>query len=72
MTTESGTGCVHTAPAHGPDDYVVGKTYNLPLINPVKANGCFAEDVELFAGLSVLKANERILDVLTENRCSFS
>ena len=66
VTTESGTGCVHTAPAHGPDDYMVGKAYNLPLINPVKANGCYAEDVELFAGLSVLKANEPILDVLRE------
>jgi isoleucyl-tRNA synthetase len=66
VTTESGTGCVHTAPAHGPDDYMAGKAYNLPLINPVKANGCFAEDVELFAGLSVLKANEPILEVLAE------
>lgn len=66
VTTESGTGSVHTAPAHGPDDYMVGKIYNLPLINPVKANGCFAEDVELFAGLSVLKANDPILEVLTE------
>ncbi|MBI2786765.1 MAG: isoleucine--tRNA ligase, partial [Legionella longbeachae] len=66
VTTESGTGCVHTAPAHGPDDYVIGKAYNLPLINPVKANGCFAEDVELFAGLSVLKANDTILSVLAE------
>ncbi|MFO2970778.1 isoleucine--tRNA ligase [Legionella pneumophila serogroup 10] len=66
VTTESGTGCVHTAPAHGPDDYLVGQTYRLPLINPVMANGCFAEDVELFAGLSVLKANEDILTVLSE------
>ncbi|MFI4919562.1 MAG: isoleucine--tRNA ligase [Legionellales bacterium] len=66
VTTESGTGCVHTAPAHGPDDYAAGKAYNLPLINPVKANGCFAEDVALFAGLSVLKVNDRILELLTE------
>ncbi|HAT8123399.1 TPA: isoleucine--tRNA ligase [Legionella pneumophila] len=66
VTTESGTGCVHTAPAHGPDDYLVGQTYRLPLINPVMANGCFAEDVELFAGLSVLKTNEDILTVLSE------
>jgi len=66
VTTESGTGLVHTAPAHGPDDYLIGKAYNLPLINPVQANGCFAEDVELFAGLSVLKANDSILAVLSE------
>lgn len=68
VTTEAGTGCVHTAPAHGPDDYQVGKTYNLPLVNPVKANGCFAEDVALFAGLSVLKANDLIIEKLAENK----
>ncbi len=66
VTTESGTGNVHTAPAHGPDDYMVGKAYNLPLINPVKANGCFSDDVLLFAGLSVLKANEPVMEVLAE------
>ncbi|MBL7479818.1 isoleucine--tRNA ligase [Legionella bononiensis] len=67
VTTDSGTGCVHTAPAHGPDDYMVGKSYNLPLINPVKSNGCFAEDVAFFAGISVLKSNDVILDKLSEN-----
>ena len=67
VTTESGTGNVHTAPAHGPDDYVVGKAYNLPLINPVKANGCFAEDVALFAGISVLKSNDLVIELLQEN-----
>jgi isoleucyl-tRNA synthetase len=66
VTTDSGTGCVHTAPAHGPDDYMVGKTYELPLINPVMANGCYAQDVPLFAGLHVLKANESIHQVLRE------
>ncbi|KGP64173.1 isoleucine--tRNA ligase [Legionella norrlandica] len=72
VTTESGTGCVHTAPAHGPDDYLVGQAYHLPLINPVLANGCFAEDVELFAGLSVLKANDSILGVLSEKNVLLS
>lgn len=66
VTTDSGTGNVHTAPAHGPDDYVIGKAYNLPLINPVKANGCFADDVELFAGMHVFKANDPILNLLAE------
>jgi len=66
VTTESGTGCVHTAPAHGPDDYLVGKSYNLPLMNPVLANGCYAEDVPLFAGMSVLKVNAQIIEVLKE------
>ena len=67
VTTESGTGCVHTAPAHGPEDYKVGLAYDLPLINPVLANGCFASDVLLFAGLSVLKVNAQVLDVLREH-----
>jgi isoleucyl-tRNA synthetase len=68
VTTDSGTGCVHTAPAHGPDDYQVGQVYKLPLINPVMANGCYAEDVPLFAGLSVLKVNNQIIDLLRERQ----
>lgn len=66
VTTDSGTGNVHTAPAHGGDDYAVGKAYGLPLINPVKANGCYAEDVPFFAGMSVLKANDPVLALLAE------
>ena len=66
VTTESGTGCVHTAPAHGPEDYRVGLVYDLPLKNPVLGNGCFATDVPLFAGLSIFKANTPILDLLRE------
>lgn len=66
VTMDSGTGCVHTAPAHGPDDYVVGQKYQLPLINPVLANGCFAPDVPLFAGLNVRKVNATIVDALRE------
>lgn len=66
VTTDSGTGCVHTAPAHGPDDYQVGLAYKLPLINPVMANGCYASDVPLFAGQSVLKVNKAIVELLAE------
>lgn len=68
VTIDSGTGCVHTAPAHGPDDYLVGKIYSLPLINPVLANGCYASDVPLFAGLSVLKANDKVVETLQEHQ----
>jgi len=64
VTTESGTGCVHTAPAHGPEDFQVGQAYGLKLINPVLGNGCFAPDVPFFGGLSVLKANAPIIDKL--------
>ncbi|ARG99806.1 isoleucine--tRNA ligase [Legionella micdadei] len=66
ITTDSGTGCVHTAPAHGPEDYQVGQVYNLPLINPVMINGCYANDVPLLAGLSVLKGNDKIIELLRE------
>ncbi|QDP72883.1 isoleucine--tRNA ligase [Legionella israelensis] len=67
VTTEAGTGCVHTAPAHGPDDYLVGQAYQLPLINPVLVNGCYAEDIPQLAGIPVLKANDQIIDILTAN-----
>ncbi len=66
VTVDSGTGCVHMAPAHGPDDYVVGQKYQLPLNNPVLANGCYGPDVVLFAGLNVLKANPVVLDTLKQ------
>lgn len=68
VTVDSGTGCVHTAPAHGPEDYLVGQLYHLPFINPVMTNGCYASDVPLFAGLSVLKANDAILNVLRDHQ----
>ena len=68
VTMESGTGCVHTAPAHGPDDYIVGQTYRLPLINPVLANGCYAPDVLLFAGMNVRKVNPAVVDILREKQ----
>lgn len=68
VTTDSGTGCVHTAPAHGVDDYLVGQAYRLPLINPVLGNGCYASDVPLFAGQSVLKVNDRVIEELAKRQ----
>ena len=66
VTTEAGTGAVHTAPGHGQDDYIVGTKYGLEVYNPVGSNGVFLADTELFAGLHVNKANEDILKVLEE------
>ncbi len=66
VTLEAGTGCVHTAPGHGVDDYVVGSQYGLEVYNPVGSNGCFLPDTELFAGEHVLKANQHVIDVLQE------
>ncbi|MEM1243688.1 MAG: isoleucine--tRNA ligase [Pseudomonadota bacterium] len=64
VTLETGTGCVHTAPAHGLDDYFIGQQYDLPLDNPVDQKGCFNADVALFANLHVFKANQAIIDEL--------
>ncbi|HRD65378.1 MAG TPA: isoleucine--tRNA ligase [Candidatus Competibacter sp.] len=64
VTTEAGTGLVHTAPAHGQEDYVVGSRYGLPVDNPVGPDGKFLPDIPLFAGLHVFAANDRVIDVL--------
>lgn len=66
VTTESGTGAVHTAPGHGQEDFAVGLEYDLPLENPVGGNGVFLDGTELFAGEHVFKANPKIVEVLQE------
>lgn len=66
VTTDAGTGCVHTAPDHGMDDFLVGQTYGLGTLNYVDAHGVFREDVELFAGQHVYKVDEPVIDVLRE------
>ena len=66
VTTEAGTGAVHTAPAHGVEDFAVGRQYNIGVSNPVGANGTFLESTELFAGQFVFKANPNVIEVLEE------
>ncbi|GAB3381831.1 isoleucine--tRNA ligase [Spongiibacter taiwanensis] len=66
VTTDAGTGAVHTAPAHGQDDFIVGNKYGLEVSNPVAANGTFIEGTPLFAGEHVFKANDSVLAVLEE------
>jgi isoleucyl-tRNA synthetase len=68
ITTESGTGLVHTAPGHGQEDYLTGLKYGLELLSPVDDVGKFTiEAGEKFAGMSVLKeGNEAIVDALIE------
>ena len=66
VTTEAGTGVVHTAPGHGLEDYAVSKENGLEVLSPVKGNGTFREDVEYFAGQFVFKANENIVELLKE------
>ncbi len=66
VTTESGTGLVHTAPGHGDDDYLVGRRYGLPLLSPVDADGNFTEEAGQFAGLNVVlgDGNEAVIQAL--------
>ncbi|MFT4937099.1 MAG: isoleucyl-tRNA synthetase [Paraglaciecola sp.] len=67
VTTDSGTGLVHTAPGHGVEDFNVGRNYNLEVANPVGANGVYLADTELFAGEHVFKANHHVVEVLKEH-----
>ncbi|MGZ5053719.1 MAG: isoleucine--tRNA ligase [Methylobacter sp.] len=66
VTTEAGTGAVHTAPGHGQDDYVVGLKYGLPVDNPVGNDGVFLPNTEIFAGEHVFSANDHVLEVLEQ------
>ena len=67
VTLEQGTGCVHTAPGHGQDDYIVGMKYGLEPYNPVDNSGVFVPDVEHFAGMFVRKANPEIIQKLKQD-----
>src|SRR3990167_4149591 len=66
VTVESGTGAVHIAPAHGLEDYELGKQYHLPLDNPIGNDGCYTAATPIFAGLHVSKGNDKVLEVLQE------
>ncbi len=67
VTLDAGTGAVHTAPGHGPDDYVIGQKYGLETANPVGPNGCFLPNTypEL-DGVFIFKANDLIVNLLEE------
>ncbi|MFN5514816.1 MAG: isoleucine--tRNA ligase [Cyanobacteriota bacterium] len=67
VTTESGTGLVHTAPGHGQEDFIVGQRYGLPILSPVDSAGNFTAEAGQFAGLNVLKdANDAIIAALQQ------
>nr|WP_242018214.1 isoleucine--tRNA ligase [Synechocystis sp. FACHB-383] len=69
VTTESGTGLVHTAPGHGQEDYIVGQRYSLPILSPVDGAGNLTAEAGQFAGLNVLKdANEAIINALQDKK----
>lgn len=60
VTLEAGTGCVHTAPGHGREDYEVGLAYDLDVYSPVDDNGCFTKEVGFFEGKFVFDANREV------------
>ena len=73
VTLESGTGCVHTAPGHGVDDYNVCQNYpEIPIICPVDSNGVLTEEAGQFAGLTTDEANKKIAAYLEGNGSLFA
>ncbi|MBM7540502.1 isoleucine--tRNA ligase [Amphibacillus cookii] len=67
VTTDGGTGLVHTAPGHGEDDFLVGKAYGLDVLCPVDEKGVFTDQAPGFEGLFYDKANKLITEKLEEN-----
>ncbi len=66
VTLEQGTGCVHTAPGHGMEDYIIGLKYRLEVFVPVDMYGRFTKDFPLMEGEHVFKANPKIVELLKE------
>jgi isoleucyl-tRNA synthetase len=66
VTLDAGTGCVHTAPGHGREDYETGLEYHLDVYSPVDDGGRFTQDVEYFAGLHVFEANPKVTQKLRD------
>jgi isoleucyl-tRNA synthetase len=64
VTADTGTGCVHTAPGHGADDFKVGQKYNLPILNPVDDGGLYTDDFAEMKGVNIFKANPLIIEKL--------
>ena len=68
VTMEEGTGCVHVAPAHGPEDFEVGRKVGLPIFNPVKSNGYFADDAGEFSGKYFKEVSDLVIKYLKEKK----
>ncbi len=67
VTTETGTGAVHTAPGHGQEDFDIGLVYDLPVVNPVDGRGLFVEDTQVVGGVHVWKANRQLIEHMKLN-----
>lgn len=68
VTAEAGTGCVHTAPGHGPEDFIIGKKYDLGVLSPVDGRGIFTTDGGPFVGQRYDKATPLVVDLLAEKQ----
>lgn len=66
VTTEAGTGCVHTAPDHGMEDFVVSNKYGIETINPLDDRGVYRANVERFAGQHVYKVDPLVIEAIAE------
>ncbi|MGE4292740.1 MAG: isoleucine--tRNA ligase [Desulfovibrio sp.] len=66
VTLDSGTGCVHTAPGHGREDFETGQRYGLEIYSPMDDAGVFRKEVEFFAGMNVWQANPEVIKKLEE------
>ena len=67
VTLSDGTGCVHTAPGHGQEDYITGTKYQLPVLSPVDATGIFTDEAGEFAGQNIKEGNVSITKRLETN-----
>ncbi len=66
VTTDAGTGCVHTAPGHGEDDFYIGQKYDLGVLNPVDDKGVMTDEAPGFAGVFYENANKLVTEKLDE------
>ncbi len=71
VTTDAGTGCVHTAPDHGPEDFAVSNKYGIETINYVNGDGTYHDGVALFAGEHVYKVDDKIVELLETREALF-
>ncbi|NCC95348.1 MAG: isoleucine--tRNA ligase [Synergistales bacterium] len=67
VVLDTGTGCVHTAPGHGVEDYETGVRYGIEVYNPVDASGRYVIDTKLVGGMTLSEGEKKVFEVLTEN-----
>ncbi len=67
VTLEDGTGLVHTAPGHGPADFIIGKRFGIEAFSPVDGKGNYTEDAGELAGKNVREANPLVIDILKDS-----